>query len=79
MTTMTFRTEPFTCPSCIAKIESAVGRLEGVSEVSVRFNSSKVQVTFDERVLEPATIARVITGLGYPVTATSRPRTAARA
>lgn len=77
MTTVTFRTEPFTCPSCIRKIEGAVGRMDGVDRVSVLFNSSKVKVTFDESVVQADTIARVITGLGYPVTTTSRGRTAA--
>lgn len=79
MTTVTFRTEPFTCPSCIRKIEGAVGRMDGVREVTVRFNSSKVMVTFDESVLEDTAIAGVITGLGYPVIATSGGRRVAHA
>ena len=76
MATVTFRTEPFTCPSCITKIESAVSRLEGVTEVTVLFNSHKVKVTFDERSVAAETIARTITDLGYPVTTISRGRPA---
>ena len=73
MTTVKFTTEPFTCPSCIKKIETTVGRLDGVSDVSVMFNSNKVKVTFDEAAIRAGAIADTITGLGYPVTAASRP------
>lgn len=66
-----FTTEPFTCPSCIKKIESAVGRMDGVQDVNVMFNSSKVKVAFEEDAVAPEAIAETITGLGYPVTATS--------
>lgn len=63
-----FTTEPFTCPSCVARIEKAVGRLDGVSRVEVGFNSSRVKVEFDEAAVDESTIAATITGLGYPVT-----------
>lgn len=68
MSTVKIATQPFTCPSCITTIERAVGRLDGVEDVTVRFNSSTVKVTFDEGVLEPEQIARTIDELGYPVT-----------
>lgn len=67
MTLATFTTEPFTCPSCIKKIESAVGRLDGVDSVDVGFNSSRVKVNFDENKLAADAIGTVITDLGYPV------------
>ncbi len=63
-----FTTEPFTCPSCVKKIEGAVGRMPGVSDVSVMFNSNKVKVTFDETQVGEGNIAKTITDLGYPVT-----------
>lgn len=67
MTTTKFTTQPFTCPSCIRKIETVVGRLDGVAEVKVLFNSSKVKVVHDESVIEAKAIADKITDLGYPV------------
>lgn len=73
MTHITFTTAPFTCPSCVKKIEKTVGRLPGVDDVAVMFNSNKVRVAFDDLALQPDTIAQTITDLGYPVTATSRP------
>ena len=79
MTTVKFATQPFTCPSCIAKIETTVARLDGVEDVKVMFNSSKVKVTFDESAVDAGTIERTITGLGYPVLSRSGSSAAARA
>lgn len=76
MTTASFTTEPFTCPSCVKKIENGVGRLDGVREVSVMFNSNKVKATFDADQITADDIAAKITGLGYPVTRVSNPRKA---
>ncbi|NLG21655.1 MAG: heavy-metal-associated domain-containing protein [Actinomycetales bacterium] len=68
-TTLTarFTTEPFTCPSCIKKIQSAVGRLPGVEWVKVKFNSARVDVGFDPEQITTEEIRETITGLGYPV------------
>ena len=70
MRTARLTTEPFTCPSCVKKIEGALGRTPGVEDVSVLFNSNKVKVTFDEDLVSAAELAEVVTGLGYPVLAT---------
>lgn len=35
MRTVKFETEPFTCPSCVEKIEGVVGRVEGVASAGV--------------------------------------------
>ena len=65
-TTTTFRTEPFTCPSCVTKIESVVGRMDGVDSVDVKFNSSRVKVQHTDAVTADE-IGERITKLGYPV------------
>lgn len=67
MKTVKFETEPFTCPSCIKKIETVVGGKDGVIETSVMFNSNKVKVSFDENRISADEIAAAITDLGYPV------------
>ncbi|EFG47599.1 heavy metal-associated domain protein [Brevibacterium mcbrellneri ATCC 49030] len=71
MTTTTFRTEPFTCPSCVAKIETAVGRVDGVEKVDVKFNSSRVVVDHEEARASAASIRKIIDDLGYPVKSVS--------
>ena len=73
MRTVKATTEPFTCPSCITKIETTVGRLDGVEDVSVLFNAGKVKVTYDEDRIDAGTLAQTVTDLGYPVQRTSRP------
>ena len=70
MRTARLTTEPFTCPSCVRKIEGALERTPGVTDVAVLFNSNKVRVTFDEDAVTATELAQVVTGLGYPVLAT---------
>ncbi len=70
MRTARITTEPFTCPSCVRKIEGALERTPGVTEASVLFNSSKVKISFDEATVTARELAKVISDLGYPVLAT---------
>lgn len=67
MQTATLTTEPFTCPSCVAKIEKTLGKMDGVSDVDVMFHSNKVKVAFDETAQNVETLADTVTKLGYPV------------
>ncbi|QGH68215.1 heavy-metal-associated domain-containing protein [Pseudactinotalea sp. HY158] len=67
MSSITLTTQPFTCPSCVATIERALGRLPGVTAVGVRFALSRVQVDYDPAAVTPAEIATTVTRLGYPV------------
>lgn len=65
--TAKFETEPFTCPSCVNKIESVVNKKAGVESAQVMFNSNRVKVAFDESKVTAEEIAESITKLGYPV------------
>lgn len=67
MKTVSLTTEPFTCPSCVKKIERALSFTDGVHGVRVLFNSSRVQITYDEGKADPAELADAVTKLGYPV------------
>jgi len=70
MRTARLTTEPFSCPSCVKKIEGALERTAGVQDASVLFNSNKVKVTFDEGQVSAEELAKVVTDLGYPVLTT---------
>lgn len=61
--------ETLTCPSCSQKIESAVKSLNGVDKESVKvlFNSSKVKLDFDLKILSIEKIEKAISTLGYIV------------
>ncbi|SDR01581.1 heavy-metal-associated domain-containing protein [Virgibacillus salinus] len=67
MKTIKFQLEPLTCPSCIKKIEGKVGKMEGVEEAKVMFNSSKVKATFDQDKVTSEDLKTTIEKLGYPV------------
>ncbi|MDY0214684.1 MAG: heavy-metal-associated domain-containing protein [Bacilli bacterium] len=67
MTKKTLKLEPISCPSCIAKIERALSRQDGVLESEVLFNSSKVNVSYNEELISIDQIKDVITNLGYVV------------
>ncbi len=67
MTQAKFVTEGFSCPSCVKKIESKVGSMDGVSDVKVMFNAGKVKVNWDESMLSADEISQTIGKLGYPI------------
>ena len=66
MTKTTLKLEILTCPSCLQKIENAVGGLDGVDKVKVMFNASKVKVEHDDQVSKDE-IKNSIEKLGYKV------------
>ncbi|PAV30539.1 heavy metal-binding protein [Virgibacillus profundi] len=67
MTTIKFQLEPLTCPSCIKKIEGKLGKMNGVEEAKVMFNSSKVKATFNTEQVTAEELQEIIEKLGYPV------------
>lgn len=71
MRTARFKTEPFSCPSCVKKIESTLTKMAGVSGVKVLFNSSRVDVDFNQQETTAEDLAQSITRLGYPILKTT--------
>lgn len=67
MKTAKFQLEPLTCPSCIKKIEGKLGKMDGVENVKVLFNSSKIKSTYDESKVTSEELQETIEKLGYPV------------
>ena len=67
MKTKTLQLEAISCPSCIVKIEKALGQQKGVETTEVLFNASKVRVIFDEENIDEVQIVKVIDNLGYKV------------
>jgi Zn2+/Cd2+-exporting ATPase len=63
-----FRVEGMDCAACASKIETAVRRLPGVSEVRVSFATSLLTVDADPAVLPAEKIASEVTALGYQPT-----------
>ena len=67
MQKVVFNMEPFTCPSCVKKIENTVAKVDGVNEVKVMFNSGRVRAEFDSSKTDADAIENAIVRLGYPV------------
>ncbi|MDV6379079.1 heavy-metal-associated domain-containing protein [Sporosarcina sp. GW1-11] len=67
MKKVVFLMEPFSCPSCVKKIEGALGRANGVQQVKVLFHSNKIRVQFDDSVVAAEELQQLVEKLGYPV------------
>lgn len=66
-----FQLEPFTCPSCIKKIENTLTKKAGVQSVKVLFNLGKVKTEFDESRINTNNIEETIKNLGYIILSTT--------
>ncbi len=62
-----YQLETLTCPSCVAKIEGMLSKTKGIIQSSVRFNTSRVMVEFDESEITSKEITKKIYQLGYEV------------
>jgi copper chaperone len=67
MKTIKLQLEPLTCPSCIKKIEGTLSKQNGVQEVKVLFNFSKVKVLFNEELVTTEQLITIVQKLGYAV------------
>ena len=67
--TTILRAEGFSCPSCVAKIEKQVGRLDGVESVQVHFASARIEVVHDPATTSVDDIVAAVAKAGY----TARP------
>ena len=65
----TLRAEGFSCPSCVAKIEKRVGRLAGVTGVTVHFASARIEIDHDPAAVSVADLVAAVADAGY----TARP------
>ncbi|WP_298087143.1 cation transporter [uncultured Corynebacterium sp.] len=65
------RAEGFTCPSCVSKIEKRVGRMPGVSDVTVHFNTSRIEVEHDPGVTDVESIIGEVAKAGYTAKASA--------
>lgn len=63
-----FRVEGMDCPSCAAKIETAVRQLDGTSEVVVNYAAQVLSVRLDPARTTPESVEKAVARLGYPTT-----------
>ncbi len=65
----TLRSDEFTCPSCIVKIETKLNGLEGVENAEVKFSSGRILVTHDPQKTSVRDLVDAVAEVGY----TARP------
>lgn len=63
--TTILRAEGFSCPSCVAKIEKRVGRLNGVTSVTVHFASARIEVEHNPDVASVDDLIAAVAKAGY--------------
>ena len=54
-----------TCASCVRKIETVLGKTEGIVEASVNFASEKVTIEYDNDQIDLQKIEKIIKSIGY--------------
>ncbi|WP_261810553.1 heavy-metal-associated domain-containing protein [Levilactobacillus humaensis] len=67
MSKVTMKLDDLTCPSCMTKIEGALSKKDGVKNVKVLFNASKIKAEFDDATVTAESLADTVTDLGYTV------------
>ncbi len=67
--------EGMTCASCVARVERALKKVEGVSNASVNLATEKVTLSFDSNKTSIAELAETVSGAGYTLVTVSAPKT----
>ena len=60
-----FNVTGMTCAACSARVEKAVGALDGINEVNVNLLSNSMTVEYDENSLNDSLIIAAVTDAGY--------------
>lgn len=66
MTKIIMKLDTLTCPSCMTKIEGALNKMDGVKEVKVLFNASKIKAEVEPEIKGEA-LKQTVENLGYTV------------
>ncbi len=59
------RSQEFSCPSCVAKIETALKAVEGVSEARVHFATGRIEVQHDPQRASAEALVQAVRAAGY--------------
>jgi copper chaperone len=57
--------QELSCPSCVAKIETALKALDGVSDAKVHFNTGKIEVQHDAQLVKADQLVKAVRSVGY--------------
>lgn len=66
MTTKTvLRSDEFSCPSCVTRIEKALAATPGVASARVHFNTGRIEVEHDAATAPVAELVSAVRAAGY--------------
>ena len=65
--TTTLRSDEFSCPSCVEKIETKLKGLDGVESAEVKFASGRVLVSHDPAKAPVRTLVDAVAEVGFTV------------
>ena len=69
-----YRVEGMDCPSCAAKIETAVARIEGAENIRVNYGTQTLALRLDEAATPRAAVEAQVRKLGYGIAPIEAPR-----
>lgn len=61
----TLRAQDLSCPSCVAKIEKALGTLDGVGKAEVHFTTGRIAVEHDPQKAPVDSLVKAVADAGY--------------
>ncbi|MFD2707115.1 copper chaperone CopZ [Salibacterium lacus] len=67
MTTETLNVKGMSCAHCVQAVEGSVGKLEGVSNVTVHLDQGTVDIEYDKDITKHEDIVEEIDDQGYDV------------
>ncbi len=59
------RSQEFTCPSCVAKIEKALKAVPGVEDAKVYFNTGRIEIHHDPDQVKVDSLVKAVQLAGY--------------
>lgn len=65
MTKTILRSDEFSCPSCVTKIEKALAATPGVTAAKVHFNTGRIEVEHDPERVKAETLVAAVKSAGY--------------
>lgn len=66
MESVTLTAPDISCDHCVATVQNAVGKVEGVQDVSAKADTKQVDVTFDNARTTLDDITKALANAGYP-------------
>jgi len=53
------------CASCVSKIETVLGKTEGVDEAIVNLASEKLTIEYDDEIIDVKGLEKIVKQIGY--------------